>query len=96
MTKYDNLVNKHVVVENKLMTLKKTSESRRHADKESIASLEEKKRDHNQKRLEVERLKNRLANLTIEEEKSLRAQYKMQANNEREARKADESDIGEY
>jgi hypothetical protein len=41
-------------------------------------------------------LKNRLANLTIEEEKSLRAQYKMQANNEREARKADESDIGEY
>ena len=43
MTKYDNLVNKHVVVENKLMTLKKTSESRRHADKESIASLEKKK-----------------------------------------------------
>ena len=83
------------MVENKLMTLKKTSESRRHADKESIASLK-KKRDHNQKRLEVERLKNRLANLTIEEEKSLRAQYKMQANNEREARKADESDIGEY
>jgi hypothetical protein len=43
MAKYDNLVNKHVVVENKLMTLKKTSESRRHADKESIASLEKKK-----------------------------------------------------
>jgi len=42
MTKYDNLVNKHVVVENKLMTLKKTSESRRHADKESIASLKKK------------------------------------------------------
>lgn len=55
-----------------------------------------KKRDHNQKRLEVEREKNRLANLTIEEGKSLRAQYKVQANNKREARKADESDMGEY
>ena len=42
MAKYDNLVNKHVVVENKLMTLKKTSESRRHADKESIAYLKKK------------------------------------------------------
>jgi hypothetical protein len=47
------------------MTLKKTSESRRHADKESIVSL--KKKDHNKKRLEVEREKNRLPNLTIKE-----------------------------
>jgi len=71
MAKYDNLVNKHVMVKNKLMTLKKTSESRRHADKKSRVSL--KKKDHNQKRLEVEREKNRLPNLTIEEEKRLRA-----------------------
>jgi hypothetical protein len=42
MAKYDNLVNKHVVVKNKLMTLKKTSESRRHANKESIAYLKKK------------------------------------------------------
>jgi len=38
-TKYDDLVNKHVMLEKESVTLKKTSESRRYVDKESIAYL---------------------------------------------------------
>ena len=37
--KYDKLVNKHVMVEQELVTLKRASESRKFADKEIIASL---------------------------------------------------------
>jgi hypothetical protein len=43
MIKYDDLVNKHVMLEKELVTLKKTSEGRRRADKESIASLKKKR-----------------------------------------------------
>lgn len=38
-TKYDDLVNKPVMLEKESVTLKKTSESRRYVDKESIAYL---------------------------------------------------------
>jgi hypothetical protein len=37
-----------------------------------------------------------LTNLTIEEERSLRAQYKFQDDNEREAKKTVESNMREY
>jgi len=47
-------------------------------------------------RLETEKEKNRLVNLSIEEERSLRAQYKTQADDEREARKVAESNMREY
>ena len=69
--KYDELVNKHVMVEQELVTLKRASESRKSADKETIASLK-KERDQYKLKWEAEKEKNRLAGLTIEEERSLR------------------------
>jgi chromosome segregation ATPase len=45
---------------------------------------------------EAEKEKNRLAELTIEEERSLRTRYQVQADNEREARRIAESDMKEY
>jgi hypothetical protein len=95
MIKYDDLVNKHVMLEKELVTLKKTCEGRRRAEKESIASLK-KKKDHNKMRLEVEKEKNKFTNLIIEEKRSLRAQYKARDDDEREARRAVESDMREY
>jgi len=95
MTKYDDLVNKHVMLEKELVSLKKTSKSRRRACKESITALK-KEKDHNIMKLEAEKEKNILANLTIEEERSLGAQYKIQVDDEREAKKAVESDMREH
>jgi hypothetical protein len=69
--KYDELVNKHVMVEQELVTLKRASENRKSADKETIASLK-KERDQYKLKWEAEKEKNRLAGLTIEEERSLR------------------------
>jgi hypothetical protein len=54
IVKYDDMVNKHVMLEKELMTLKKTYESKRRADKKSIAALE-KRRDHNRMKLEVKK-----------------------------------------
>jgi len=45
--------------------------------------------------LEVEKEKNMLANHNIEEERSLRVQYKSQDNDEREARSAAKLDMRE-
>jgi predicted DsbA family dithiol-disulfide isomerase len=45
---------------------------------------------------EAEKGKNRLADLTIEEERSLRTRYQVQANDEREARRIGESNMKEY
>jgi len=56
IVKYDDMVNKHVMLEKELMTLKKTSESKRRANKKSIAALE-KERDHNKMKLEVKKKK---------------------------------------
>ena len=47
-------------------------------------------------RLEVEKENNILAHLTIEEKRSLRAQYKVQTNDKREVRRGIESDMREY
>lgn len=95
MVKYDDLVNKHVTLEKELVTLKKTSESRRRADEESITALK-KERDHNRIKLEAKKEKNILTNLTIKEERNLRAQYKVQDADERKARKTVDSDMREY
>jgi hypothetical protein len=43
--KYDELVNKHMMMEEELVTLKKASKSRKPGDKKSIAYLK-KDRDH--------------------------------------------------
>ena len=45
---------------------------------------------------EAEKGKNRLAYLTIEEERSLRTRYQVQADDEREARRIGESNMKEY
>lgn len=55
-----------------------------------------KERDSNRKRLEIEKEENMLANHNIEEERSLRVQYKSQDDDEREVRKAAKSDMREY
>jgi len=47
-----------------------------------------KERAHKRMRLETRKKNNRLDNPNIEEERSLRARYKAQVNNEREARRA--------
>jgi hypothetical protein len=46
--------------------------------------------------LKVEKEKNMLANHNIEEERSLRVEYKSQDDDEREARRAAKSDMKEY
>lgn len=93
--KYDDLVNKHMMMEKELVTLKKASENRKGADKESITSLK-KEKNHYKLKWKAEKENIRLIDLIIEEERSLRARYQVQANNEKEARKAVESDIKEY
>jgi chromosome segregation ATPase len=93
--KYDELVNKHVMMEQEFVTLKRASENRKFADKETIASLK-KERDQYKLKWEAEKEKNRLAELTIEEERSLRTQYQVQADDEREAKRIAESDMKEY
>jgi hypothetical protein len=72
MAKYDELVNKHVMLEKELVALKKVSKGKENIDKELISSFK-KKRDSIRKRLKVEGEKNRLASFNIEEERSLRA-----------------------
>jgi len=44
-------------------------------------------------RLKAEKEKNRLVNLSIKEKRSLRAQYKAQAHDEREAKRAVDSNM---
>jgi hypothetical protein len=48
------------------------------------------------KKVEVEKEKNRLVQLDIEEERRIRAQYMVQLEEERSARKAAESDMRDY
>jgi hypothetical protein len=71
MAKYDDLVNKHVMLKKDLVTLKKTSKGSRCANK-IPKLLWKKKGDYNKMTLEAKKEKNKLANLSIEEEKSLR------------------------
>lgn len=96
MIKYDDLVNKHVMLEKELVTLKKTSEGRRRADKESIASLKKKREGSQQNETGRWKRESKLTNLIIEEKKSLKAQYKARDDDEREARREVESNMREY
>jgi len=65
------------------------------ADKETTDSLK-KERNGLTKKLEVEKEKNRLAEIDIEEERRIRAQYIVQLEEERSARKVAESDMRDY
>ena len=67
MSKYDNLVNKNVMLKKEMDTLKRNAKGKTCADKELIVFFF--KKDNNKKRLEAEKEKNRLANLIIKEEK---------------------------
>jgi hypothetical protein len=83
------------MMEQEFVTLKRASKNRKFADKVTIASLK-KERDQYKLKWEAEKEKNRLVDLTIEEERSLRTRYQVQANDEREARRRAESDMKEY
>jgi hypothetical protein len=83
------------MMEQEFVTLKRASKNRKFADKVTIASLK-KERDQYKLKWEAEKEKNRLVDLTIEEERSLRTRYQVQANDEREARRIAESDMKEY
>jgi hypothetical protein len=93
--KYDELVNKHVMMEQEFVTLKRALKNRKFADKETIASLK-KERDQYKLKWESEKEKNRLADLTIKEERSLRTRYQVQVDDEREAKRIAELDMKEY
>jgi len=64
-------------------------------DKEMMDSLK-KGRSILLKKVEVEKEKNRLVELDIEEERRIKAQYMVQLEEERSARKAAESDMRDY
>ena len=93
--KYDELVNKHVMMEQEFVTLKRALKNRKFADKETITSLK-KERDQYKLKWESEKENNRLADLTIEEERSLRTRYQVQVDDEREAKRIAELDMKEY
>lgn len=66
VSKYNDLVNKHMKIEKELITFKKkVFKGKSSADKKIIASLK-KKRDNSRKWLEAEKEKKRLVNLSIE------------------------------
>ena len=65
-------MNKNVVMKKELITLTRFSNDKANTDKELIACLKN-ERDNSKKRLEVEKEKNRLVNLNIEEDRRLRA-----------------------
>ena len=92
---HDDQVNRYEMMKRELVTLKQTFEDKEHADKELLASMM-KERDHYKEKWETEKEKGRVAGLIIEEEKELKAQYKAQAENEFEARRATESDVKRY
>jgi hypothetical protein len=56
MAKYDELVNKHVMLEKELVALKKVSKGKENIDKELISSFK-KERDSIRKRLKAEKKK---------------------------------------
>jgi hypothetical protein len=51
MAKYDDLVNKHVMMENELVDLKRVSKSKANANKELIPFFKKKKKDNNNKKM---------------------------------------------
>jgi hypothetical protein len=78
-----------------LAKVKRSTKGKMNVDKEMMDSLK-KGRSILTKKVEVEKEKNRLVQLDIEEERRIRAQYMVQLEEERSARKAAESDMRDY
>ncbi|XP_061944625.1 uncharacterized protein LOC133668690 [Populus nigra] len=95
ITEYDELSNKNELIQKELARVKRSTKGKMSVDKEMMDSLK-KGRSLLLKKVEVEKEKNRLAHLDIEEERRIRAQYMMQLEEERSSRKAAESDMRDY
>jgi hypothetical protein len=95
ITEYDKLVNKNELTEKELAKVKRSTKGKMNVDKEMMDSLK-KGRSILIKKVEVEKEKNWLVQLDIEEERRIRAQYMVQLEEERSARKAAESDMRDY
>jgi hypothetical protein len=78
-----------------LAKVKRSTKGKMNVDKEMMDSLK-KGRSILIKKVEVEKEKNWLVQLDIEEERRIRAQYMVQLEEERSARKAAESDMRDY
>jgi len=91
----NELANKNGLIEKELAKIKRSTKGKMNADKETTDSLK-KERNGLTKKLEVEKEKNRLAEIDIEEERRIRAQYIVQLEEERSARKVAESDMRDY
>jgi chromosome segregation ATPase len=95
ITEYDELSSKNGLTQKELAKVKRSTKDKMSVDKEMMDSLK-KGRSILLKKVEVEKEKNRLAHLDIEEERRIRAQYMMQLEEERSSRKAAESDMRDY
>ena len=91
----DDLMSKYEMMKKESVALKEASENREHADQELVASVV-KERDHYKMKWEAEKEKGRVISLVLEEEKDLKAQYRVQAESEFEARRVAESNIKRY
>ena len=94
-SRYNDLTSKYEAIEKELVALKEASMSREHECQEAVASLK-KERDHYKMKWETEKEKGRVASLVLEDEKELKAQYKVQAENELEARRVAKFDMKRY
>ena len=95
ITEYNELVKKNGLIEKELAKVKRSTKGNMNVDKEVMDSLK-KGRSVLLKKVEVEKKKNQLAQLDIEEERRIRAQYMVQLQEERSARKAAGSDMRDY
>jgi len=83
----DELATKNGLIEKELAKVKRSAKGKMNADKETTDSLK-KERSRLTKKLEDEKEKNQLAEIDIKEERRIRAQYMVQLEEERSARKA--------
>ena len=83
----DELATKNGLIEKELAKVKRSAKGKMNADKETTDSLN-KERSRLTKKLEDEKEKNQLAEIDIKEERRIRAQYMVQLEEERSARKA--------
>jgi len=89
------LANKNGLIEKELAKIKRSAKGKMNADKEMTDSLK-KERNGLTKKLEEEKEKNRLAEIDIEEERKIRAQYMVQLEEEKSTRKATKYDMRDY
>ena len=75
-SRYDDLMSKHEMMEKELVTLKKASKNRERANQELMTSVK-RERDHYKMKWEAEKKKGMVTNLVLEEEKDLKAWYKI-------------------